>query len=282
MIRVGIVGFGSLGQYLYQKLQSHTRFQVVFVWNRTKERVVEQSLPSSLILHNLAEFESFDPDVIIEVASPEITDQFGHNFLQRCHYVIGSPAALGNPETESRLQEASSRHGTSLYVPSGAFWGSFDVRKMSDMDTLKGLTVTMTFHPSALRVKEPLKSKNEAVEEEPVTLYDGPVRGVLELAPNNVNTLATAAIAARNLGFDAVRGILVSDPSHSLHHKITVEVTGPSLEGRQFKVMTTRISPSASGAVTSSATFDSFLASINRKFTKFLRLQKILEIAKDS
>lgn len=272
-MRVGIVGFGSLGQYLYQKFQTHARFQVAFVWNRTEEKVREYSLPSTLILGNLSEFDSFHPDVIVEVASPEITHQHGHLFLQQCHYVIGSPAALGSEETELRLHAASVRHGTSIYILSGAFWGSFDVRKMSEMNTLKGLTVTMTFHPSSLRtLKEPLKSRNESVREGPVTLYDGPVRGVLELAPNNVNTLATAAIAGRNLGFDGVRGILVSDPSRPMQHEIMFEVTGPSVDGREFKVITTRISPSSPAAVTSSATFDSFLAGINRKFTKFLEV----------
>ena len=28
----------------------------------------------------------------------------------------------------------------------------------------------------------------------PTVLYDGPIRGLCELAPNNVNTIATAAI----------------------------------------------------------------------------------------
>ena len=40
----------------------------------------------------------------------------------------------------------------------------------------------------------------------------GPVRGLCPLAPNNVNTMAAAALAAPNLGFDGVRGCLVSDP----------------------------------------------------------------------
>lgn len=39
----------------------------------------------------------------------------------------------------------------------------------------------------------------------------GPVRNLCELAPNNVNTMAIACLAAPSLGFDNVIGKLVSD-----------------------------------------------------------------------
>ena len=42
----------------------------------------------------------------------------------------------------------------------------------------------------------------------------GPVRELCPLAPNNVNTMACAAIAAHNLGFDGVVGCLVADPRY--------------------------------------------------------------------
>ena len=35
-------------------------------------------------------------------------------------------------------------------------------------------------------------------------LYDGSVRGLCPLAPNNVNTMAAAAIAGHTIGFDGV------------------------------------------------------------------------------
>lgn len=261
--KVGIVGFGSLGQYLYDKLRSHLQFEVVFIWNRSQNKLQEKSVPIELILTNITDFESYNADLIIEVASPEISHDFGHLFLSKCNYLIGSPAALGNQETFSRLKQASELSGKSIFVPSGAFWGAHDVQKMADLNTLKALTVTMTFHPKSLKtVKEPLKSKIDSVSGKAMVLYDGPVREVLDLAPSNVNTLATAAIAGHNLGFDGVRGVLISDPSDEIHHKITFEVTGPCVDGAAFKVMATRTSPSPRGAVTSSATFDSFFSSV--------------------
>ncbi len=48
-----------------------------------------------------------------------------------------------------------------------------------------------------------------------VIVLIGSVRGLCPLAPNNVNTMATAAILAHNLGFDGVIGCLVSDPRYN-------------------------------------------------------------------
>ena len=70
----------------------------------------------------------------------------------------------------------------------------------------------MRKHPSSFKLDGDLKAKNAAVKDEAVTLYDGPVRGLCPLAPNNVNTMAAAAVAAHNLGFDGTVGRLVADP----------------------------------------------------------------------
>lgn len=79
--------------------------------------------------------------------------------------------------------------------------------------SLQGLKVTMKKHPSCFKFEGELKAKNEQIcGSEAVTLYDGPVRGLCPLAPNNVNTMAAAAMAGHNLGFDVVQGCLVSDP----------------------------------------------------------------------
>ena len=70
----------------------------------------------------------------------------------------------------------------------------------------------MRKHPSCFKLESPLKEENEKCFNSAITLYEGPVRNLCSLAPNNVNTMAAAAIAAKNLGFDHVIGCLISDP----------------------------------------------------------------------
>lgn len=100
--------------------------------------------------------------------------------------------------------------------------------------------MTMAKHPSSFKLSGSLYAKNQEVSNSAVILYEGepyiflnmvqchivalyenitlrmsykgPVRELCALAPNNVNTMASAAIAAHNLGFDHVQGCLISDP----------------------------------------------------------------------
>ena len=69
----------------------------------------------------------------------------------------------------------------------------------------------MKKHPDAFKLNGSLAEMNSNVKDSPVTLYEGPVRDLCPQAPNNVNTMAAAAIAASNLGLDVVVGKLVSD-----------------------------------------------------------------------
>ena len=75
----------------------------------------------------------------------------------------------------------------------------------------QGLTVTMKKHPDAFKLNGDLAELNSKVQNEPVILYEGPVRKLCPRAPNNVNTMAAASIAASNLGLDNVVGKLVAD-----------------------------------------------------------------------
>ena len=78
------------------------------------------------------------------------------------------------------------------------------------------------------------------------------------LAPNNVNTMAVAALASQPaLSFDTVKCRLVADGRLN-EHVISIDVEG--VDG--FNVSTVRRNPAACGAVTGQLTYASFLASL--------------------
>ena len=124
------------------------------------------------------------------------------------------------------------------------------------------------------------------------------MKDLCPLAPNNVNTMACAAIAAHNLGFDGVVGCLVADPRLTLPpptlpstcvslwfsfsdasppppphllslttHVIEIEVAGPGDSTEQFAVHTVRTNPASSGVVTGKLTYASFMSSLLGKDT---------------
>lgn len=74
------------------------------------------------------------------------------------------------------IQDLLKKHSSrAVYIPSGAFWGSNDVKKMADLGTLSALTITMIKHPTSFKVKSRLIDlcKEAQVRNEPVVLYEG-------------------------------------------------------------------------------------------------------------
>ncbi|XP_064612812.1 aspartate dehydrogenase domain-containing protein-like [Liolophura sinensis] len=263
MWRIGIVGYGHLGQYLVDAILENPSLELAFVWNRSKT-VFEGKVKPDYILEDLSAFRDRKADLIIEVAHPGISFQYGAEFLTQTDYMVGSPTALASAELEGQLRSAAVKHG--LYIPVGALWGADDVQKMAQRGTLQALKITMKKHPSSFKLEGELKIKNDEVKSDAVVLFDGPVRELCPLAPNNVNTMAVGAMAASNLGFDKVQGSLVSDPSLTDYHIVEVDVWGPGdiEKGTAFHCHTVRTNPAKVGAVTGSATYASFLSSMLR------------------
>jgi len=269
-MKVGIVGFGHIGEYMYdfinQNKEEHD-LQVAFVWNRTSEKL--HHLPKNLILKDLNDVKKMCPDLIVEVAHPSITEQFGELFLSVCNFMVGSPSILSKQTVTDQLYEAARKFGTSLYIPSGALWGASDIQKMASVNSLKGLKITMSKHPTSFKLVGAIKKINDKVIEsldtsnKAVELFKGSVRELCEVAPVNVNTMAVASIAASNLGFDKVVGCIISDPALQNWHVINIEVIGLTDElGNTFVTSTTRKNPALPGAVTGKTTLTSICSSL--------------------
>jgi len=267
-MRIGVVGYGHLGQYFVDfilKEGSKHGLDLDFVWNRSVEKLKE--LKEDYILKEISDIKSRCVDLIVEVAHPKLTQEFGELFLSVANLFIGSPTSLADKECEKSLREACKTYNRAVFIPSGAFWGAQDIQKMATLNSLSSLKVTMKKHPSAFRLLGSLKEINDkllqSTSNDPVVLFDGPVRELCSLAPNNVNTMAAAAIAAANLGFDQVVGRLISDPSLNDWHIVEVEVKGkPTANGLAFETVTIRKNPANPGVVTGSATYGSFCNSL--------------------
>ena len=88
----------------------------------------------------------------------------------------------------------------------------------------------MKKHPSSFKLSGDLEKKYEEAKtknEEETILYEGPVRDLCPLAPNNVNTMAAAAVAGHNLGFENTQGRLIADPKYC---KKIAEILFPSFK----------------------------------------------------
>uniref|UniRef100_A0A8C5Z228 Aspartate dehydrogenase domain-containing protein n=1 Tax=Marmota marmota marmota TaxID=9994 RepID=A0A8C5Z228_MARMA len=261
--KVGVVGYGRLGQSLVSHLLAQgpeLGLELVFVWNRDPGRMAG-SVPSSLQLQDLAALGERHPDLVVEVAHPQIIHESGAQILRHANLLVGSPSALANQTTERQLLGASHRWNHAVFVARGALWGTEDISRLDAAGGLQSLRVTMATHPDGFRLLGPLASAH--ITGPRTVLYEGPVRGLCPFAPRNSNTMAAAALAAPSLGFDNVIGVLVADLSLTDLHVVDVELKGPpGPSGRSFAVQTHRENPAEPGAVTGSATVTAFWRSL--------------------
>ena len=281
-LRIGLLGFGHLGQFIHthfqkEATQSKHDFELVFIWNRSKEIFAnyDPQLRQDLIVSTIEEGLQRRPELVVEVAHPDIVERYAEQILAVCDLFIGSPTALAHAPLETLLRRKSAEAGHAIYIGAGAFWGAEDIVKMNERNTLRSLTITMKKHPDSFKLNEPLHSKliderkKLGDEQKEILIYSGPVRDLCRLAPNNVNTMAIGATVASHLGFDGVQGRLIADASLIDRHVVEIELTGPTTtiddqNTVEFHVITTRTNPAPVGVVTGTATLLSFISSIKR------------------
>lgn len=281
-LRIGILGFGHLGQFLCTHFERERTkiphdFDLVFVWNRTKAifSKYDKEINRELIVSTVQEGLQRLPDLVIEVAHPDVVKTYAEQILDVCDLFIGSPTALAYAPLEAKLRKKSMESGQVIYIASGAFWGAEDIVKMTERDLIRTLTITMKKHPDSFKLNEPLRSKliheraKQGDSKGEIIIYSGPVRDLCRLAPSSVNSMAIGAIVADHLGFDGVQGRLVADATLIDQHILEIELTGPeSIIGDKkqttFHLKTVRINPAEIGFVTGTATLLSFVSSIKR------------------
>jgi len=203
--RIGIVGYGFIGQALAAAVTEAPGLSLAFVWNRSPEALGD--LPPDLVLEDLGRAGERGTDLIVEVAHPDITRDHGARFLENADYMPVSVAALVDDDLRARLAAAATATGRRVFVPAGALMGLDALRVWRDH--WAEVTITFRKHPRNLDFSD--SGYDPAGIDGETVLYDGPVRGIARLYPRNINTMITCALATT--GLDACRGRLIADPA---------------------------------------------------------------------
>ena len=206
--RIGLVGLGYVGRYVYEQISSRPELglEIAFVHELAAERLA--GLPPEVILPELHAFAARRPDLVVEMAHPAVTRQFGELFLQETDYLPLSMTAFADEALRQRLLETARRSGTCLFIPHGAVVGLENI--FEGRDLWEEVTVVMKKSPKNLDFSAAPQLKPADLTQ-PTVLYDGPTRAVCPLFPRNVNSHATVALAG--IGFDRTRSVLIADPA---------------------------------------------------------------------
>ncbi len=221
--RIGLIGYGQIGRAVHQMIDQDSKngMEVVFIHDMQPEML--SVLPAPLVLEDLAQFNERKPDLVVEMAHPKVTLQWGTTILQKTNYMLISVTALADPEVEQKLEETAHQFSTRVYIPHGGVVGMDAL--MENRAIWDEVTVIMKKPPKNIDCAGAGVDADSITER--TVLYDGPTRGICPLFPRNVNT--HAAIAYAGIGFDHTHSVLVVDPAWD-KATVTIHAKGPGLE----------------------------------------------------
>jgi predicted dinucleotide-utilizing enzyme len=249
--RIGLIGFGVIGRQVFARVQSDRSYglDVAFVHNRSPRSLSD--VPPQLRLERLEDFKARGADLVIEMAHPRYSAEWGEQLLSVADYLPLSVTALADDDLRSRLLARARASGTCLAIPHGALIGLDNLREWRHAWT--DVEITFRKHPANIDFSEsgidPASINGETI------LYDGPVRGIARLYPRNVNTMVTCALAT--IGLDRCRARFIASRA------LTVAIAEVSATGRDGSVLTMRREQPAVG-VSGTEMFESQFASILR------------------
>lgn len=223
---MGIVGMGFVGAALYARIKGDLSalLEVAFVHDADPARL--GTCHPDDVLDDLDGFAARAPDLVVEVASPEVTRKLGHAFLDFCDYIPLSVSALVDADLEQTLEDVALRSGTRLFIPHGAMVGIEGLFERSSAWE----EVSVTFRKDPRHID--FSTAGERTIERTTVLVDASVREAARLFPLNLNAMVAAALAS--LGLDRCRGVLVAEPGLGEH---IAELRARAVDGSQLEIV---------------------------------------------
>ena len=245
--RIGLIGYGQIGRVVHEMIDKdpNNGMEVVFVHDMVSENLAQ--LPGELALNELGEFASRKADLVVEMAHPTVTREWGKRILEKTNYMLISVTALADPEMEQMLEETTQKFGTRAFIPHGGVVGMDALRE--NRDVWEEVHVVMKKPPKNVDCAAAGVDPDSIVGE--TVLYDGPTRGVCPKFPRNTNTLATIAYAG--IGFEKTRSTLVVNPDWNTA-TVAVHAKG---EGVEMSIERVESITGVTGASTPASIFNS-------------------------
>ncbi len=207
-MRVGIIGIGTIGSYLVQRIAEDKSLALGFVFDTDKEKV--KGFPAKNVVNSIEEACNRNIDLVVECASHRAVIEYAPKILRKCDLLVLSVSALAFKETETAIREACKKSGRHLFVPSGAIIGIDGISAVRHL--LKSVELVS---------RKPPKGFGRSDKDEKV-LFEGSAREACRLFPKNVNISATLAL--NGIGFDKTKVKIISDPkARSNVHKVEAE-----------------------------------------------------------
>ncbi len=203
-MRIGLIGFGSIGGYLGKNLARS------IAWVVDRRDVHGEMRTAGLRCPLLGSLPSKcgGADLVVEAAEQGAVPLLA-GCLRHCDVMVMSVGALADEKLCKSLVNAAKKHRRKIYLPSGAIGGLDAISAVSS--GIEQVILETSKPPHALGRKDRKRT----------VVFDGSAKEACRIYPKNINVSATLALAG--VGFDRTRVRIISDPSASKNkHRITV------------------------------------------------------------
>jgi aspartate dehydrogenase len=213
--QAALIGFGTIGQYLFERLSSQSDVKVTCVYDANKEAI--KTVPENVAAGSPAELEKRLAggmiDLVVETATQQAVVDLVPGILKYSDIVVFSTTAFADEHFEARALALCHKYARKIYIPHGAILGLDGIR--DSRDKLESVAITTT--------KKPVNLGSTVTKR--TVLFEGPTRSACKLYPRNVNVHASVAIAG--LGFDKTQSRIIADPdSEGNVHSIEIAAEG--------------------------------------------------------
>ena len=199
--KIGIIGLGTIGSYLKERIESSDKFELAFILDVDKTKATVSSLDKT----NLSKI-----DLVVECASAEAVKEYAAKVLEKTDLMILSSSALAEKNLEEKISVARKKFGTKLFIPSGAIIGLDGIVAVKEQ--LESVELVTRKNPKGF-------GRNDKKE---TVLFEGNARKAAMLYPKNVNVAATLAL--NGIGFEKTKAKIISDPKCTANtHTVTAK-----------------------------------------------------------
>ena len=225
MVRVGLVGCGTIGSRLALEVQRrhsrHARIAALHDVDQRRARALQQQLHPAPPIVSLPQLIRRS-QLVIEAASVEAAREVVPRALRARRDVF--VMSVGGLLPDRRWRTLARRAGRKVYVPSGALAGLDGVAAMA-VGRIRRMSLTTRKPPRALAGAPGMGRARRTLARlaRPVTVFDGSPEEAVRRFPQNTNVAAALALAGGN-AMTRRRIRVVADPTLRRNvHELDVE-----------------------------------------------------------
>jgi aspartate dehydrogenase len=224
LLKVGIIGYGTLGKSIAKFIQANQAGDVQLKTILVRNKLVEKESAQHPFIITTEEdvFLNQGLDIIIEAAGHEALQLYGEKALASgSDLLILSVGALADEDFYESLQNTAKEAKKQLLIPSAAIAGLDRIAAgaIGEIDDITLITRKPTRSWYGTFAEEIVDLETIA---EPYCIFDGVAQEAAKLFPENVNVSAALSIAG--IGFNKTKVKVYVDPTiecntHTIHAK---------------------------------------------------------------